>query len=586
MDMDDDGVPDDEDAFPNDPTESADADVDGVGDNSDECANTPAGAEVNAQGCAETQSDSDSDGVSNAADTCPNTPATENANAQGCSASQLDSDDDGVNDAEDAFPNDPKESVDSDGDGVGDNGDAFPADPNESADSDKDGVGNNADDCAATPMGETVNTNGCSISQRDSDGDGVNDSADAFPNDPTESVDTDGDGVGDNGDAFPANPNENADADGDGVGDNGDMCPATPAGDTANAAGCSASQRDSDNDGVSDAMDAFPMNPNESMDSDGDGVGDNADVFPNDPDETADTDADGVGNNGDQCPATAAGAAVDANGCAAAQLDADDDGVSDAADQCPATPADETAGANGCSISQLEGDAEAGATIWGAQCSACHGNYVNDGLLPSMNIDPANLLKTTVADLAAYIDTKMPQGQPGNCVGQCAADAAAFVLTLEPEPVQEPNAANGQALYTANGCANCHGAQGQGSGPFPSVQGATADDLANAIATGSTMPAVGASLTPAQILDLGAFMSSLSSAPTGNAASGQALYTANGCANCHGAQGQGSGPFPSVQGATAADLTNAISTGSTMPAVGGSLTPAQILDLGAFMSGL
>ena len=37
----------------------------------------------------------------------------------------------------------------------------------------------------------------------DSDGDGVNDQDDAFPNDPTETKDTDGDGVGDNSDAFP-----------------------------------------------------------------------------------------------------------------------------------------------------------------------------------------------------------------------------------------------------------------------------------------------------------------------------------------------------------------------------------------------
>ena len=40
----------------------------------------------------------------------------------------------------------------------------------------------------------------------DSDGDGVPDSEDAFPNDPTESKDSDGDGVGDNADAFPNDP--------------------------------------------------------------------------------------------------------------------------------------------------------------------------------------------------------------------------------------------------------------------------------------------------------------------------------------------------------------------------------------------
>ena len=56
----------------------------------------------------------------------------------------------------------------------------------------------------------------------DSDGDGVIDSEDAFPQDPNETKDTDGDGVGDNADAFPNDPTEWADSDGDGIGDNAD----------------------------------------------------------------------------------------------------------------------------------------------------------------------------------------------------------------------------------------------------------------------------------------------------------------------------------------------------------------------------
>merc|ERR1711918_117688 len=39
-----------------------------------------------------------------------------------------------------------------------------------------------------------------------SDGDGVGDNADEFPDDADESLDTDGDGVGDNADAFPEDP--------------------------------------------------------------------------------------------------------------------------------------------------------------------------------------------------------------------------------------------------------------------------------------------------------------------------------------------------------------------------------------------
>jgi CxxC motif-containing protein (DUF1111 family)/predicted lipoprotein with Yx(FWY)xxD motif len=59
---------------------------------------------------------------------------------------------------------------------------------------------------------------------------------------------------------------------------------------------------DSDNDGVSDADDAFPNDANETVDTDNDGVGDNADAFPNDASETADADNDGVGDNADAFP--------------------------------------------------------------------------------------------------------------------------------------------------------------------------------------------------------------------------------------------------------------------------------------------
>ena len=59
----------------------------------------------------------------------------------------------------------------------------------------------------------------------DADGDGVADSVDAFPNDPTESADSDGDSVGDNADVFPNDATETVDTDGDGVGDNGDVHP-------------------------------------------------------------------------------------------------------------------------------------------------------------------------------------------------------------------------------------------------------------------------------------------------------------------------------------------------------------------------
>ena len=99
----------------------------------------------------------------------------------------------------------------------------------------------------------------------DTDGDGVADDEDAFPNDPNESADSDDDGVGDNADAFPNDDTETMDSDGDGVGDNADAFPMD-----------AAESMDSDMDGVGDNADAFPMDATETMDSDGDGVGDNA----------------------------------------------------------------------------------------------------------------------------------------------------------------------------------------------------------------------------------------------------------------------------------------------------------------------
>ena len=193
---------------------------------------------------------------------------------------------------------------DSDGDGVLDNEDAFPNDATQSTDRDGDGCGDNL-----------AGTNGDAFPDdadecMDSDSDGVGDNGDAFPNDANESVDSDDDGVGDNGDAFPNNADESMDSDGDGVGDNGDVFPnnadesmdsdGDSVGDNGDAFPNDANESiDSDGDGVGDNGDAFPNNADESMDSDGDGVGDNSDAFPDDPNETKDTDNDGIGDNAD-----------------------------------------------------------------------------------------------------------------------------------------------------------------------------------------------------------------------------------------------------------------------------------------------
>ncbi len=73
----------------NDP--EADCDNDGVLNGDDLCPDTPAGVQVNAQGCEETtcdpndpEADCDNDGVLNGDDECPNTPAGVQVNAVGC----------------------------------------------------------------------------------------------------------------------------------------------------------------------------------------------------------------------------------------------------------------------------------------------------------------------------------------------------------------------------------------------------------------------------------------------------------------------------------------------------------------------
>jgi hypothetical protein len=93
-----------------------DADDDGVADADDQCAGTPAGEAVDADGCSDSQKDSDADGVSDADDQCAGTSAGETVDGNGCSDSQRDSDSDGVTDNADLCANTPAgATVDADG---------------------------------------------------------------------------------------------------------------------------------------------------------------------------------------------------------------------------------------------------------------------------------------------------------------------------------------------------------------------------------------------------------------------------------------------------------------------------------------
>ncbi len=254
LDSDGDGVNDRNDAFPSDPTQSADADEDGYGDN-------PDGNDADAFPDDETQwSDLDGDGYGD--NVAGNNP--------------------------DLFPNNADQWSDRDGDGYGDNtngedGDVFPDEPSQWADADRDRYGDNPDGfmpdaCPTVNAFSTVDRYGCP----DSDLDGysnpdedwtVEDGADALPSNPTQWLDGDGDGFGDAAD-----------------GQEPDACP-WEFGTSRNAVSIDGNSskgyvavpsfgcEDLDGDGWVDRTESPLMDadPNEHFDGDGDGVGSNAD---------------------------------------------------------------------------------------------------------------------------------------------------------------------------------------------------------------------------------------------------------------------------------------------------------------------
>ncbi|MBU1019414.1 MAG: PKD domain-containing protein [Patescibacteria group bacterium] len=126
-DDDNDGTPDEEDAFPTDPEEWKDTDGDGEGnniDNDDDNDGTPDEEDEMPEDFNETQ-DTDKDGIGNKTDT--------------------DDDGDTISDEQEISEGTDPLKEDTDGDKVADNHDAFPIDPTEWKDFDKDGIGDNAD---------------------------------------------------------------------------------------------------------------------------------------------------------------------------------------------------------------------------------------------------------------------------------------------------------------------------------------------------------------------------------------------------------------------------------------------------------
>ena len=203
--------------------------------------------------------------------------------------------------------------------------DAFPTNPDETVDTDKDSIDDNVDNCPNIANPDQSNIDFDTLGDAcdpDDDNDGIADDLDAFPLNASETVDTDGDRIGDNADfdddndgvldvddtgsfegrncnvhpdcdddgvrdavdAFPTNPDETVDTDKDSIDDNVDNCPNIANPDQSNIDFDTlgdACDLDDDNDGVADDLDVFPLDKTESVDTDGDGIGDNSDNCPN-----------------------------------------------------------------------------------------------------------------------------------------------------------------------------------------------------------------------------------------------------------------------------------------------------------------
>jgi len=329
-----DGVPDSEDTFPLDPSESTDTDGDGVGDTadtdkdgdgvldtSDNCPLTANASQLDTDGdgtgdacdpdddnddisdiielqcgtdpldASDTPIDTDSDGTVDCLDTDDDNDGQLDTDEIACgsnpllaSSMSLDTDSDGTPDCVD---------TDDDNDTYLDTNDAFPLDATEWLDTDNDGIGNNADldddndgqsdtdetACGSNPLDATslsLDTDSDNIPDcvdNDDDDDGVEDTADEFPLDPLEWTDTDEDGTGNNADT---------DDDNDGFSDIDELsCDSDPLNPLSKPA-------DQDGDGIADCIDT---------DRDGDGCENEQDAFPDNADECVDTDGDGVGDN-------------------------------------------------------------------------------------------------------------------------------------------------------------------------------------------------------------------------------------------------------------------------------------------------
>ena len=239
-----------------------------------------AATDFDRDGCKDDGEDSDDDGdgfyEDNGEDECPRTPVGEPVDMKGCSVGQADTDGDMILDADDVCPEEDARGLDANLDGCID-------------DTDGDGINDANDDCPSVTADDTGSISqlgdGCTITDRDDDGDGVPGDMDAI------------------------------------FGQDG--CPLTVEGAVTNEIGCSQEQmwdlQDEDEDGISDLKEfqwaeESGLNCTGTPETERSIVDENGCGF-----SQLDSDNDSVVNGIDICPGTPPLLTVDEQGCSVSQ---------------------------------------------------------------------------------------------------------------------------------------------------------------------------------------------------------------------------------------------------------------------------
>jgi hypothetical protein len=138
-----------------------------------------------------------------------------------------------------------------------------------------------------------------------------------------------------------------------------------------------------------------------------------------------DTDHDGLDDLHDLCPSTRFGMQVDANGCAADELDVDGDGISDPNDLCPETPAGSPVNGQGCAAGQRDTDSDGVLDPFDQCPNTAAGAFVNGAGCAANQLDGDGDAITDDLD-------RCPGTPPGSVVG---ADGCPVMVIPTPNPI-------------------------------------------------------------------------------------------------------------------------------------------------------